>query len=218
MLDKTIGVPPGGITATQSYGWVLRNVFYDALKSDPFFAGYHCRKAPINVVHIEHLPFLGVYIVDENMVPDGDADAGEPRFIHTLRIGFSVLIANNDPDTADATVDAAWWRIMNRLWTDAHIMNVWFSTNPDNTRIEGLVRGTRRHVYGTNALNQQTPVAELRYEISCTFRTNWPPVITDDLLEIDMTVGSPPLSDGTPPITRKYTLEPPVEVNPLEEK
>jgi hypothetical protein len=181
-----------GITATQSYGFVLRNVFFDTLKGDSFFLNYHCRKTPMDVVQIEHLPYLGVYIVDETMLPDGDANAHAPSFIHTLKIGFSVIIANNDMDVAEAMVDAAFWRIMNRLWTDAGIMNIYFSTNPDNTLIEALVRGTRRHVFGNQNRDQQTPIAEVRYEISLTFRTDWPPNIPDDFLVIDLTTGMKP--------------------------
>jgi IPT/TIG domain len=181
-----------GITATQSYGWVIRNVFFDALKADSFFVGYHCRKTPMEVVQFEHLPYLGVYIVDETMLPDGDANAHAPSFIHTLKIGFSVIIANNDMDVAEAMIDAAFWRIMNRLWTDAGIMNVYYSTNPDNTLIEALTRGTRRPVFGREQRDQQTPVAEVRYEISVTFRTDWPPVIPDDFLVIDLKTGIKP--------------------------
>jgi len=197
----------------QSFSLIIRNVFFDALKADPFFAGYTCRKTPMNVVQIEHLPYLGVYLVDEAMLPDGDANAGPPHFIHTLRVAFSVMIANNDMDAAEAMVDAAWWRIMNRLLTDAHIMNVYYSTNPDNTLIEAVTRGTRRHVFGATALNQQTPIAELRYEMSCTFRSYWPPVITDELLEIDVSTGVKPGDTADEmarrlQVTRKYTFAP----------
>ena len=181
-----------GLTLKQSYGWVIRNSFYDALKADWFFQGWHLRKTPMNVVQFEHLPYLGVYIVEEVMGPDGDANAGEPRFTHTMKIGFSIMVANNDMDEAERLIDAAWWRIMNRLWTDAGIINVYYSTNPDNTLIEGLVRGTRRQVFGATALNQQTPYAELRYEVSCTFRTQWPPIINDELMRISLTTGFRP--------------------------
>ena len=35
------------------------------------------------------------------MLPDGDVNAGAIRFSHTLRIGFSVMIANNDQVVAE---------------------------------------------------------------------------------------------------------------------
>jgi len=185
------------ITDTQSYAWVIRNAFLDALSSDAFFAGYTARPNKMLVVKPEDLPYLGVYIVDEVMTPDGDANAGDIRFSHVLRIGFSVIVANNDQALAEQKIDAAFWRISNRLFCDPDLMNVIESNMSDNLRIEGIVRGTRRHVFGSPTFSNETPIAELQYEISCMFRTMWDPVITDELQEIDITLDVPP---GTPPI------------------
>jgi hypothetical protein len=201
-----------GITDTQSFSLVIRDVFYDALSSDPFFASYTCRKNKMLSVQPQLLPYLGVYIIDENMVPDGDANAGHIRFSHTLRIGFSVMIANNDQVIAEQGVDAAWWKIMNRLWPDQHIMNLLNSSNPDNTRIEGVTRGVRRHVFGTAGLNNETPLAELQYDVSIFYRTGWPPIITDTLDEIDVTTGikigdTQEEMDQRQQITRKYLFD-----------
>jgi hypothetical protein len=201
-----------GITDTQSFSLVIRDVFYDALSSDPFFASYTCRKNKMISVQPQLLPYLGVYIIDENMVPDGDANAGHIRFSHTLRIGFSVMIANNDQVIAEQGVDAAWWKIMNRLWPDQHIMNLLNSSNPDNTRIEGVTRGVRRHVFGTAGLNNETPLAELQYDVSIFYRTGWPPIITDTLDEIDVTTGikigdTQEEMDQRQQITRKYLFD-----------
>jgi hypothetical protein len=185
-----------GITDTQSFSLVIRDVFFDAVSEDPFFANYTKRKNKMLSVQSQLLPYLGVYIMDEQMLPDGDANAGMIRFNHTLRIGFSVMVANNDQVIAEQQIDAGYWRIMNRLWPDQYIMNL-FDTynphtgteNPDNTRIEGITRGVRRHVFGAAALNNETPVAEMQYEVSAFFRTTWPPIITDDLEEIDISTG-----------------------------
>ena len=94
-------------------------------------------------------------------------------------------------------LDAAYWRIMNRLWTDQYIMNLIDTTNPhtgasnpDNVRIEGITRGpppvrVRRLPRSTN----ETPVGELQYDVSVFYRSIWSPVITDDLEEIDVRTG-----------------------------
>ncbi|MFH0298358.1 hypothetical protein AAFX91_14165 [Bradyrhizobium sp. 31Argb] len=189
-----------GITDTQSYGLVIRDVFYDALaEREPYFASFKKRKTKMLQVQHELLPYLGVYILDETMLPDGDPNTGCIRFSHTLRIGFSVMIANNDPVIAEQTIDAAYWRIMNRLWRDQYIMNMLDTynphvgaMNPDNTRIESITRGTRRHVFGATGFNNETPVAELQYDVSCFYRTDWSPEITDDLVEIDVHTGIEP--------------------------
>ena len=179
---------------------------------DPFFASYTCRKTKMLSVQHQLLPYLGVYIIDETMLPDGDANAGHIRFSHTLRIGFSVMIANNDQVAAELQIDAAWWRIMNRLWPDQHIMNLLKSSNPDNTIIESITRGSRRHVFGAAALNNETPLAELQYDVSMFFRTGWPPIITDDLEEIDISTGvkigdTQDEMDQRQQVTRKYLFD-----------
>ena len=201
-----------GITDTQSFALVIRDVFYDALSSDPFFAGYTCRKNKMLSVQPQLLPYLGVYILDETMLPDGDANAGHIRFSHTLRVGFSVMIANNDQVVAEQGVDAAWWKIMNRLWPDQDIMNLLNSSNPDNTRIEGVTRGVRRHVFGTAGLNNETPLAEMQYDVSIFYRTGWPPIITDTLDEIDVTTGikigdTQDEMDQRQQVTRRYLFD-----------
>jgi len=188
-----------GITDTHSYSLVIRNVFYDALARDPFFADYTKRKNKMLVTPANLLPFLGVYIMDETMTPDGDANAGNYRFIHSLRIGFSVIIANNDQDAAESQIDAAFWRIMHTLWDDEYIINVLDTYNPtlgagnpDNTRIEGITRGVRRHVFGTSQFNNETPLAELQYDVSVQYRSSWWPTITDTLDEISIRTGIKP--------------------------
>jgi hypothetical protein len=183
------------ISETQTYSWIIRNVFFDALRRDQFFANYTMRKTKRRPVQPEHLPYLGVYIVDDTMVPDGDGNHGCVRLSHTLRLGYSVMIANNDRDQAESQIDFALKRIMS-VFADPYIMNVLDTyspqlgfDNPDNTRIESINRATRRHVFGSAGLNNETALSELQFEMSCFYREDFPPVITDDLLEIDMTTG-----------------------------
>lgn len=185
-----------GITDTQSFSLVIADVFHDAVASDPFFANYYKSKTKMLSVQHQQLPYLGVYIIDETMLPDGDANAGSIRFSHTLRIGFSAVIAMNDPSAARLQLNAAWWAIMNRLWPDQYIMNLidthnptTDTENPDNTIIESITRGVVRYVYGAQALNNETPLAEMQYDVSVFFRTRWEPAITDTLDEIDWTTG-----------------------------
>lgn len=181
-----------GITDTQSYSLVIRDGLFDAVSSDPFFASYTCRKTKMLSVQHQLLPYLGVYVIDETMLPDGDGNAGHIRFSHTLRIGFSAIVANNDQVVAEQMADAAYWRIMHRLWPDQKIMNVLHSSLPDNTMIESIPRGARRPVFGATALNNETPVVEMQYDVSILFRTGWPPIITDDMEEIDIVTGVKP--------------------------
>ena len=58
----------------QSYTHLIRQAFYDVIAADAFFAGYTIRKNRMLRIQHELLPYLGVYIIDENMLPDGDAN------------------------------------------------------------------------------------------------------------------------------------------------
>jgi len=194
-----------GITDTQSYSQVLRDVFFARLVTLPFFAGFKARRSKMLQIMRETIPYLGVYIVDEGMAPDGDGNAGHIKFVHTLRLGFSVIIHNNDAVAAELKLDEAFWAIMNGLWRDPYITNMLDTWNPatasgtpDNTRFEAVVRGNRKHVWGSAGLNNELPYGELQYEASVTYRSEFAPVITDDLLHIH--VETVPLAkDGTVP-------------------
>jgi hypothetical protein len=196
LFEVTASLGPSA-TATQSYSFVIRDMLFDTLtKRTPYFANYTARKTPMRQVQANLLPFLGVYIIDETMTPDGDANAGMVRFSHALRIGFSVIIANNDDVAAEKTLDAAYWAIMNRFWTDEYLMNLGDtynptdgSQNPDNVRIESIIRGIRKHKFGNANQTNETPVAELQYDITAFYRTMWWPDITDTLNEIDISTG-----------------------------
>jgi len=184
------------VTDTQSYSLVIRDVFFDALDREPFFDSYTKRKNKMLVSQPPHLPYLGVYIIDETMQPDGDLSAGFYDFVHALRIGFSVIVANNDQNIAESQIDAAFWRIMHVLWEDQYILNVLDTynphlgfDNPDNTRIEGIARGVRRHVFGTSQFNNETPVAEMQYDVTVQYRSMWWPTITDDFNEMALRTG-----------------------------
>ncbi len=182
---------PAGITSTQSYTWVLRETFIDVLT--PLFPGYTIRRTNQVPIQTAQLPVLSVYLLPERMTPDGDWNAGDVRFIHDFQIGFSIVVANNDPEAAEQQLDAAWWTLMGGLWANARLMNMDdHALAPDNTRVEGVMLGARRFIYGTPALNNETPVAELQYEATCRYRSTWDPVITDDLLEIDVSTGIKP--------------------------
>jgi hypothetical protein len=206
----------------QSYSLTIRDIFFAAVSDIPYFATFIKRKCKQFQVQPENLPYLGVYILDEQMTPDGDINAGEVRFYHTLRIAFSVMIQNNDPVVTEVKLDEAFQAIMGRLWPDQYIMNMLDTMsyghppafqNPDNVRVEGIARGARRHVWGNSTFTNELPWAEMQYDVSCVFRTNWPPVITDDLLHVHVETvplrhdGTIPAADEVERIISEYDLE-----------
>jgi hypothetical protein len=194
---------------TNSFSLGMRDVFFNALAADPFFASFTKRKTPALPVMDMHLPCLGVYLVDVTMVPDGHYNAAEVRFIHHARIGFSVIVRNNDPDAAELALDTSWCRIMNVLWPNISKLEV------NGFQIEGVIRGTRRHVFGATGRDNETPIAELRYEATCVTRDAFPPPVTDDFdsVYIDTQMRSP---DELPPIVTHMDMTAPPAPDPLD--
>jgi hypothetical protein len=193
----------------QSFSLGIRDVFFNALAADPFFATFTKRKTTALPVMDAHLPCLGVYLVDETMVPDGHYNAAEVRFIHHARIGFSVIVRNNDPDAAETALDTSWGRIMNDLWPNISKLLV------NGYQIEGVIRGTRRHLFGSAGRDNETPIAELRYEATCVTRDAFPPPITDDFdsVYVDTPLRGP---DELPPIVTHMDMTAPPAPDPTD--
>jgi hypothetical protein len=205
-------------------------MFLDKLVQAPFFAGYTARKNKALQIVTNSIPYIGVYFVNEDMSPDGDLNAGEIRFTHHLKLGFSVIVINNDPVACEAKLDQAFWAIMNTLWRDPYLTNLIDTRaypggvgNPDNVRIEGVSRGTRRHVFGNAGLNNETPIGEMQYEATVKYSADYAPVIKDDLLQISVRTGVKAGDTydemaARPQTGAEYAFEPLVTVQPLEEK
>lgn len=193
------------ITDTQSYSAVIRDVLFAKAVTLPFFQDFKARRCKMLQVQPEHIPYLGLYIIDEQMTPDGEPNSGDIKFTHILKVGFSVIIQNNDPVAAELKLDEAFWALMNGIWRDPYLTNFIDTWNPnagagspDNVRFEGITRGSRKHMWGSAGLNNEMPYAELQYDASIKYRAEYGPVITDDLLHIH--VETVPLAkDGTIP-------------------
>lgn len=201
-------------TDTQSYSLVIRDSIFAVLATLPFFASYKKRRCKMLKVQAQDIPYLGVYIVDEDMRPDGDANAGDIRFAHTLRLGFSAIIESNDPVQAEITLDQAFWAIMNGIWRNDGLTNLLHSQMPDNTRFEGVPRGTRKHVWGAAGLNNELPIGEMQYTASLYYRSQFSPPIIDDLLRIHQETvplgsdGNIPPADEVQRIISEYEFTP----------
>ena len=177
------------IEESQTFALDIRDAMYNILQADKFFYPYKFAKTRMLPVQVNDIPYLGVYIADEIMVPDGDPNAGCIRFNHSARIGFSIIHAGSDPVMLERGIDAAYLRLMSDLWTDQYLNNVLVNHNPEGMGIESVVRGTRRHIFGNTGANNETPFGELQYEVTCFTRSEWFPDITDTLDEIDITTG-----------------------------
>lgn len=185
------------ITEQQSSGYDIRDAFFNLLDADPYFAAFTRRKTKMLPVQQNLIPYLGVYLAAESMLPDGDANAGCVRFLHNVRIGFSLIIANSVPETAEQLADQAFLHVMATAYTNLYLMNVlqrdaYGNNNPENVKVEAIVRGDRKPVMGALSSDNETPFVEMQYEATCSFRSEWYPDITDTLDEISVTTGVKP--------------------------
>jgi hypothetical protein len=172
------------MTTANSYAMNIRNEMLARIKTFPIFADVpRFGRSPMLAIQSEHIPYLGVYLVEEQLTADGDPNAGEPRFKSHAKIGFQYVVQNNDPDLAEDKLDLGYWAIMTNffevpLWD--HFANT--------VRIEGVERGSRSHHYGNAGNDNRTPYAELRADLTFMQRESFPPPVTDILKSIHVTV------------------------------
>ena len=188
----------GGLSDTQSYAFILHNAIFDRLSTSSFFQGFTVKRIsealPIEAGY--QIPFLGVYEGEETLGPEGQGNAGEIRFTHTVNVGIQVVVKDNDPITCLTTLDQAYWFIMNRLWRDDTFTNRLWTTLPDNTRFEAVQRIRKRKKWGATGARNETPVGILQLDIAILIKTDFYPTEFPDLERITVTTSYP--EGGTP--------------------
>jgi hypothetical protein len=182
----------GADTMTASYPLLIRDGIMDRIKLMPFFAAPPFKFTTNKALQIQPstLPLCGVYFIQETSTPEGDSNAAEPRFRTNVRFGFSVIIINNDPESAEYVLDLAAQALAGGLFSDSTLYN--------NTafKIQGYQLGARTHIFGNTALDNETPIAELRWELVCDLGViNYPPLVLDVLDLIHVKTAFP--IDGT---------------------
>jgi hypothetical protein len=191
-----------------SPAFIMRDALLTRLKAVPTFSSIATwGTSPMRRPQREDIPYFAVHLMDETLTLDGDS--GEPRFLHDVRIGFSVIIQNNNPAAAELNLDTAYWTIMNSLLTRPLWQRIVCDAPFEPFDIERVMRGYRKHVFGNTAHDNETPLAELQADL--TFRIPWPfpPLITDSLNTVKVTVAYPwPYDPGAydPPFTVQYDL------------
>jgi hypothetical protein len=164
-------------------------------------------------IEANQLPYVGLYLMEESMLPDGDANHGEPRFHHSVKIGFQVIITSPDDAAAKANLDSAHWTILRLLeyerWhtfpsTGDFMINPWTGIR-EPVRIEAVTRGSRKERYGNRMINNEAPLAELEMDLTLTHRTYFPPIIPDSLGKVHVTVAYP--WPYNPELEEPFTVE-----------
>jgi len=184
----------GGITDTQSYAWVLLDWIFSSLSAEPFFANFKVVRitSELPIQAWSQVPFLGVYIVDEPLTPDGDYNQGAVRFTHDLTIGFQIILRNNDGAQLQKDLDAAKWFVMKNLLRKDELTNRFGPIGPDKVGFDGFPRGrVQPPRWAMTGAKNETPVGEQRLSFVFRFKSWWEPYGFPDLDRIDVTTGFP---------------------------
>jgi len=200
------------MTAATSYAMIVRDEMLARLKTMPFFSTFKFGTNKAEQIQPELIPFLGVYFISEDLLPEGDPNHGEPRFHSSALYGFSVVIQNNDGAAAELTLDQAWMLIMDRLFTDPSLY-----LNPA-AKIQAYTRGNRTHQFGTAGADNSIPVAESRFTLMCDLGViDFPPLVPDVLAKIHFETRYPAGSDPNEvqQVTAEWDL--PVEKEKVDE-
>jgi hypothetical protein len=141
------------------------------------------RKTPMLQVQPSDLPLLGVYILREQRIPMGNANHAEPKFKHTLTMGFSGAV---HADTDD----------QNKLYQLEETMSELddiLLTNPKFvTLVEGFTGMDRQSQY---AKVGETTLFEIRVEMQMEFSGWFDPLVEDLFNTLHVTVAYPPNVD-----------------------
>lgn len=183
----------GDLTDIQSYSWIMLDWIFSELKGDPFFANFAVTRInrALPVEAWSQVPFLGVYLGDEQRSPDGDANAGAIRFLHNVPISWQIILRNNDPQTLLRDLDRTSWFIERKLWRSPDFTNMFRTKLAGGTAFEGITKGRIRDRWGLSGSKNETPVGERQMDFTFMFGTNWSPYGFPDLERIDITTGFP---------------------------
>jgi len=186
----------------RSYAIMLRDGIVARMKSFPFFTPFKFATSKAFRVMPNHIPYAGVYFIDDTLTPDGLANSGEPRFHSMVQIGFSVIIENNNPEEAELKLDDAYQVITGGLFQDPTLYN------NAAFEIQGYARGKRMHVFGSVGQNNELPVAELQFNLTCDLGAIlWEPLVPDMLETIHVKTVYPDDDPNRQPIISEYDLD-----------
>jgi hypothetical protein len=147
---------------------VIRDRLMAKVQAMSFFTGHGFTFTTNKSVAIQpqSIPFCGVYLIEEVGTPDGDANVAENRFRTTARYGFSVIVQNNDMEVAEQRLDDA-MVALNGLFSDPTVYNWEGYQKNGEAAIQAFSRGSRTHAFGAVGMDNEIPIAELRFDMSC---------------------------------------------------
>jgi hypothetical protein len=183
----------GGPSDINSYSWLFLNAVYNRLSTSTLFKDFVVKRItdalPINAAY--QIPYIGIYLGSETAVPDGEFNATNIRFMHSVPIGIQIVVKNNDPVVMQQTLDQAKWFVLNQLFRDNTLTNFYtanMSGDPnDPMHVEGFPRLRIPKPDWARDSKSETPIGMQLIELTVTWGTHFEPTNFDDLKEIAVT-------------------------------
>ncbi|GJE45362.1 hypothetical protein [Methylobacterium soli] len=112
----------------------------------------------------DQLPAATVFLRRENRTPDGDANVGEPSFVHDVTLGILVTIDAGSKSDLEPVLHSYTNDAIGFLLSDTTFLS----------EIEAVTGIDETHVFPKDG---ETYYAEARVEFSVTFRTSFEPFV-----------------------------------------
>ena len=123
------------------------------------------RRTPVMPPQEDDLPCLLVYLTGQRMTADGEANAGEPAFVHEAVLNISGVLPADSEDGLDDITAAAAMEILETLLEDAE----WLGQFEAVTGIEQRIGFDTQNYLAAIVLTS----------ITVTYRTTWQPRVPD---------------------------------------
>ena len=159
----------------------IRDAITDRLKVQPWLTLNTVQNQPLPQLQPDELPGLLVVIMGESLTPDGDANAGPPRFEAQITIGISIVEGFESPEQLDGDIDEKITLIETALLTDPTFVR---GLDPSKPRghpdrepfFEAIERIQRRRLFPQDG---ETYFTEARLEIVFVKRVQYDPAVLD---------------------------------------
>lgn len=140
------------------------------------------------------MPYACVWHAGDRTDPIGDANVGEPRFMHTLALAIDVVTSAPNEATLDTDIVTLVEAIKATLLTDTSWVELF----------EGIESFDTRYIYPpeTNLFFVQAAV-----EVKVTFRSSWPPYAPNDFEQVQVTAKIPNAASQTGPLLQVFNVE-----------
>lgn len=149
----------------------------------PLYAWKTVRKVPTVTTQNDQFPRLGVYLVRENESPEGDANAGVPRYIDETVIAISVMDNLSKPEVLEGSVDAMIDTIKNTLLQDYTFVSLKDANG--NIFLDSIPNISRSYSFPNNG---ESYYIECRLQMTFRFNVKYDPLFPNAFLEMDVTI------------------------------